>query len=411
MRYNTFQHEGDNIRVVTFNKKNSFLISKSDFDSVNPHYWVFGGNKGNEVYSYLKTAEGLKKKYLSVFLYGINKKQKLKFKNNNEFDFTRENVDIVTVFGNVRLGENKIKQISNGVIEVLDSNNLVFYISEQDKWLLENSYWWCDKYKGVLKTAYRDGKKINQRMHSLISGLDANLYVVHKDGNIHNNTRDNLDIRDVSIPRVESVPNKLVSLKNGIAEYQLSSGKTFFISEQDMSLIDRFFTDNQNKYVSSSAKNNRKNIFLHRLIMNPPKGMSVDHINGNGYDNRRENLRVCTHSENLRNTKVQKGRISKGVYWNKAALSWTAYINIDGQRIILGNFTDMILAQKVYNKAAEILFGEYARLVDISNIENSDFYKENKTKSVDERKSLKYSVTKLDVLFNDLGGRLHINNL
>jgi hypothetical protein len=71
----------------------------------------------------------------------------------------------------------------------------------------------------------------------------------------------------------------------------------------------------------------------------------------------------------------------------------------------------MILAQKVYNKAAEILFGEYARLVDISTIENSDFYKENKMKSFNERKSLKFSRNKHDFIFDDLGGKLHINNL
>jgi hypothetical protein len=39
--------------------------------------------------------------------------------------------------------------------------------------------------------------------------------------------------------------------------------------------------------------------FLHRLIMSPPKGMEVDHVNGNKADNRRENLRVCTHAENM----------------------------------------------------------------------------------------------------------------
>lgn len=411
MRENSYQKEGENTRVFTFGKTNSFLISSSDFDSVYPHYWVFGGKKKNEVYSYLKTPNGLVKKYLSVFLYGINKKQKLKFKNNNEVDFTRNNVEVVTAFGNVRLGENKIKSIQDGVIEVLDSNNNVFYISEQDKWLLDDCYWWCDKHKGVMRTAYSNGKKKTERMHSVINGFNSDFYVVHIDGNKYNNTRDNVKINNMSVPKVESVPNKLVSLIDGVAEYLLSNGKTFLISEQDMWLIDRCFTDSQNRYVTTGAKNNGKNIFLHRLIMNAPQGMSVDHINGNGYDNRRENLRVCTHKENSRNSRNQNGKLLKGVYWNKTALSWTSYITYNEKRTILGNFTDMVLAQKVYNKAAEILFGEFARTVDVSTIENSDFYKENKTKSVDERKSLNFSKTKLDTIFDDLNGRLTFNNL
>lgn len=107
-----------------------------------------------------------------------------------------------------------------------------------------------------------------------------------------------------------------------------------------------------------------KNIWIHREIMGFPSGKDVDHKNHNRLDNRRENLRVCTRSQNRQNTGSKRSSSSKylGVSWRKAHKRWIAQIRVDGKDIFLGNFEDEKEAAKAYNKAAESYFGEFANL-------------------------------------------------
>lgn len=69
---------------------------------------------------------------------------------------------------------------------------------------------------------------------------------------------------------------------------------------------------------SSRHQGRHKKVYMHRFIMNAPKGLEVDHINHDGLDNRKSNLRVCTHSENLRNRK----EAAKGYYFSKQYQKW-----------------------------------------------------------------------------------------
>lgn len=106
-------------------------------------------------------------------------------------------------------------------------------------------------------------------------------------------------------------------------------------------------------------------IYLHRAIMSPSEGLQVDHINGNTLDNRRANLRVCTQSENLRNSgKMSGARTSryKGVSYDIGAKSWRAFIRAGGRVRALGCFRTEIDAAKAYDLAALSEFGQYARL-------------------------------------------------
>lgn len=103
--------------------------------------------------------------------------------------------------------------------------------------------------------------------------------------------------------------------------------------------------------------------FLHRVIMNAPPGVEVDHINGNTLDNRRCNLRICTHKENGRNQKSHGGSSKyKGVSWHKQRRKWQAQIKVDGKNIHLGYFDDEEGTAFTYDVAARILFGDFARL-------------------------------------------------
>jgi hypothetical protein len=106
-----------------------------------------------------------------------------------------------------------------------------------------------------------------------------------------------------------------------------------------------------------------RQVLMHRLIMNPPPGMVVDHINGNKQDNRRSNLRVCTQAENLRNSRKHHGTSRfKGVSWYSKLRKWEAKICRNGETTHLGWFKDEVEAAKAYDRAAVRLFGQFTRL-------------------------------------------------
>jgi hypothetical protein len=106
---------------------------------------------------------------------------------------------------------------------------------------------------------------------------------------------------------------------------------------------------------------------VHRLIMNPPRDMDIDHINGMRHDNRIENLRICTRQQNLRNMRAPDRNTSgfKGVSFFKRDGTWEAYLNYEGKKHRIGYFKNKIDAANAYNKAASIHYGEFARLNQI----------------------------------------------
>lgn len=108
-------------------------------------------------------------------------------------------------------------------------------------------------------------------------------------------------------------------------------------------------------------------VLLHREIARrtglDPTGLHVDHVNGDGLDNRRENLRVATSGQNQHNQRHKSpGKSSryKGVTWNAQVRKWQARICRAGHHHYLGLFTSEAAAQAAYAAAAVELFGEYA---------------------------------------------------
>lgn len=147
-------------------------------------------------------------------------------------------------------------------------------------------------------------------------------------------------------------------------------GKSAIVDDEDFEWL------NQSKWYLSprgyscsktGGRKNQKTIYMHKLISGSSIGLKVDHINGNKLDNRRENLRICTHAENIRNSKIQVNNTSgfKGVSWNKDKNKYKAYINIKRKQIFLGYFDKKIEAAMIYNKAALEHFKEFARLNNI----------------------------------------------
>jgi len=108
----------------------------------------------------------------------------------------------------------------------------------------------------------------------------------------------------------------------------------------------------------------RKKIYMQNEILKCKKGELIDHIDGDGLNNQRSNLRVATHSQNMRNSKIPINNTSgyKGVYWSKEKNKWCAQIKIDYKNKHLGYFDNKIDAAKAYNEGALKYHGEFAHI-------------------------------------------------
>jgi hypothetical protein len=116
---------------------------------------------------------------------------------------------------------------------------------------------------------------------------------------------------------------------------------------------------------SEDGKRKQHNVKMHRQILNVPEGQFVDHINHNGLDNRKANLRIVTMEQNCWNKRKQSNNCSskyKGVTWLKGYGKWQSRIIHKGERIFIGYFDDEQSAAKAYDDKARKLFGEYATL-------------------------------------------------
>ncbi|CAN5717840.1 hypothetical protein BH24ACT18_BH24ACT18_18900 [soil metagenome] len=135
-------------------------------------------------------------------------------------------------------------------------------------------------------------------------------------------------------------------------------GETALIDQEDYPKVGGYrWHLSRGGYVVTSLSVEKK-LYLHRLVM--PEGDEVDHVNGNTLDNRRANLRSCTHHGNVQNRRPWKQKSSRhlGVYWRKDAKKWTAAIK--GRH--LGYFDKEEDAALSYNEAARKEYGQFARL-------------------------------------------------
>jgi len=106
------------------------------------------------------------------------------------------------------------------------------------------------------------------------------------------------------------------------------------------------------------------NVYLHRLIMNAPSDLEVDHKNRDGLDNRRDNLRLATTSQNQQNCTRRPTNTSgfKGVCWHKEKKKWHARIMVNGKSHNLGYFMTPEGAHAAYSEASACLHSEFGRV-------------------------------------------------
>lgn len=140
----------------------------------------------------------------------------------------------------------------------------------------------------------------------------------------------------------------------------------FLIDSEDYSLIfGRSVALAGKGYVVVTARNKKEKFhYLHRAVMSAPRGLMVDHINGDKLDNRKSNLRLVTRSQNQTNSMKQRscGSKYKGVYLDKRRALFASEITVEGKRKFLGYFVHEKRAAIAYDRAARVAFGAYARL-------------------------------------------------
>lgn len=113
----------------------------------------------------------------------------------------------------------------------------------------------------------------------------------------------------------------------------------------------------------AGRKEHGESVRMHREIMRPPKGMVVHHVNSNGLDNRRANLRVCTQADNIRSIGPQAGSSRyKGVWHDRPYDKWVAGITVGHKTTYLGRFDSEVEAAKARDRKAFELWGPFAYL-------------------------------------------------
>ncbi|WP_440109983.1 HNH endonuclease [Paenibacillus sp. QZ-Y1] len=126
--------------------------------------------------------------------------------------------------------------------------------------------------------------------------------------------------------------------------------------------------------VRTSYKNGKKvTIRIHREIMKTPRGMVCDHIDGDGLNNRRVNLRNCKQSENVRNRKVGGDKLKGVSPYRYGKDKWVARITINKKIINIGVFNCRIAAANAYNFYALIEHGEYTNLNDVPHMRQDEW--------------------------------------
>ncbi len=151
---------------------------------------------------------------------------------------------------------------------------------------------------------------------------------------------------------------------------ELTQGKVAIVDDEDYKWLKKWkwcFMPMENVVGYAYRKIGIKSILLHRVILKPNNGEIIDHVNMCGLDNRKCNLRVCSHSQNKANRNAPSNNTSgyKGITWSEKRKKWQAKIQIDSRTIPLGRFLTKEEAALAYNKALAKHFGEFARLNQI----------------------------------------------
>jgi hypothetical protein len=164
-------------------------------------------------------------------------------------------------------------------------------------------------------------------------------------------------------------------------EIKLTQGKIALVDDEDFGYLNQFkwctYKGGNSYYASRQSEGShrtRKIIIMHRLIMKTPDNMVVDHIDHNGLNNQKSNMRNCTHAQNLMNQSKNANNPLKYKGVHRSHYKFESCITFNKERIYIGHFDTEELAAIAYNRKAKELFGEFACLNIIDN--QRDFIKD-----------------------------------
>jgi len=148
-------------------------------------------------------------------------------------------------------------------------------------------------------------------------------------------------------------------------EIPLTQGRFTIVDDEDFEWANqwKWYLNTSGYAVRVDYHQQKRTIYLSRMICHTPIEMETDHINGNRLDNREINLRICTRTQNRQNRIIHKNNSSgyKGVTFDKRKRKWCAQIKCS-KHIHLGYFDCLKDAARAYDLAAKKYFGEFARL-------------------------------------------------
>lgn len=147
-----------------------------------------------------------------------------------------------------------------------------------------------------------------------------------------------------------------------MATIPLTRGHVAIVDDDDFEYLNQWYWHSTGKY--ARRRDGKRFLFMHRAFLPDDNPFQVDHINGNGFDNRRENLRLVTASENRANSRRRSDGSSqfKGVSLRRTTGRWEAKILTPTGRRHLGFFADEETAARAYDAAAREVFGRFAHL-------------------------------------------------
>lgn len=151
----------------------------------------------------------------------------------------------------------------------------------------------------------------------------------------------------------------------------LTKGKFALVDDRDFEFLNQWrwqYTRNSRGYGYAMRSEKGRTIRMHRQILKAKVGDIIDHRNGNGLDNQRENIRFCSRSQNAMNRKIQKNNTSlvPGVWFKKKNKSWEVGIKINRKYVYLGLFKEKKEAIRVRLQAVRKYFGDFANTTNRS---------------------------------------------
>lgn len=161
-------------------------------------------------------------------------------------------------------------------------------------------------------------------------------------------------------------PIRPIRIEGNIAFVPLTRGYEAIIDAADAEFVGQWnwCAHVKDRTVYAIRAHKGRSLYLHRALTQAEKGLEVDHRDGDGLNNRRENLRVGTTSQNQFNSRRPSNNKSgyKGVFWDKRAKKWRAAIKKDRVCRELGFFETPEQAYWAYCEASAELHGEFGRV-------------------------------------------------